>query len=166
MTNLPIGVQIRSLREERGWTLAELAARAGTSASALHRYESGWDRFELATLRRLARALEARLEVSLEVSLEAEPGRAREGKPRAEALVRLLEPLFWDHELEAGDLEAHPLWVLRRVLIYGDRRQVAASRRFFGDEAIRAAVAHRETDERTRNFWTLVLGSGAGEEAR
>ncbi len=162
MTNLPIGVQIRSLREERGWTLAELAARAGTSASALHRYESGWDRFELATLRRLARALEARLEVRL----EAEPGRGREGKPTVEALVRLLEPLFWDHDLEVGDLEAHPLWVLRRVLIYGDRRQVAASRRFFGDEAIRAAIAHRETDERTRNFWTVVLGSDAGDEAR
>ena len=47
----PVGLQIRALRKERGWSLAELARRAGTSAPTLHRYESGWERFELATLR-------------------------------------------------------------------------------------------------------------------
>ena len=61
----PVGVRIRSLRKARGWSLAELARRAGTSAPSLHRYESGWDRFELATLRKIASALGARLEVRL-----------------------------------------------------------------------------------------------------
>lgn len=43
--------------------------------------------------------------------------------------------------------------------MYGDRQQVKASRRFYGDDAVGAAAAHRETDERTRNYWSLILGS-------
>src|SRR5439155_947182 len=41
---VPLGHRIRQLRQDRGWTLAELARRAGTSAPALHRYENGWGR--------------------------------------------------------------------------------------------------------------------------
>ena len=153
----PIGFQIRTLRKERGWSLAELARRAGTSAPTLHRYESGWERFELATLRRLAAALGVSLNVSL--------GPARRERPEPTAsraqLARLLRALFWDRPLKPQDIDDYPHWVLRRVLMYGNRRQVEASRRFYGDDAIRAAVAHRETDERTRNYWSLILGSEA-----
>ena len=154
MSDAPIGFQIHTLREERGWSLAELAQRAGTSASALHRYESGWERFEVATLRRLARALGARLQVSLERVPRDEP----QATPTRSSLADLLRPLFWDRRLEPRDLEDYPLWVLRRVLMYGNRLQAGASRRFFGDAAVRAAAAHRETDPRTRNYWSLVLG--------
>lgn len=52
----PIGQQIRRLRQGRGWTLAELARLAATSGPTLHRYENGWDRFELVTLRKIAAA--------------------------------------------------------------------------------------------------------------
>jgi transcriptional regulator with XRE-family HTH domain len=149
----PIGFQIRALRKERGWTLAELARRAGTSAPTLHRYESGWERFELATLRKLADALGVRLNVSLETPR----GATSEARPTKEELGSLLRPLFWDSALRTDTFDTYPDWVLRRVLMYGDRRQVAASRRFFGDEAVRQAAAHREVDARTRNYWRLVL---------
>lgn len=155
----PIGSQIRALRKERGWSLAELARRAGTSAPTLHRYESGWDRFELATLRRLAAALDVPLNVSLE-PVRRERSSSKSSRKR---LVGLLKPLFWDRRLEPQDLDDYPLWVLRRVLMYGDREQVEASRRFFGDGAVREASAHRETDERTRNYWSLVLGTGSDD---
>lgn len=155
----PIGSQIRALRQERGWSLAELARRAGTSAPTLHRYESGWDRFELATLRRLAAALDVRLNVSLEPVRRER----RSSKPSRERLVGLLKPLFWDRRLEPQDIDDYPLWVLRRVLMYGDREQVESSRRYLGDAAVREACAHRETDERTRNYWSLILGSGSDE---
>jgi len=151
----PIGFQIRALRKGRGWSLAELARRAGTSAPTVHRYESGWERFELATLRRLAAALDAHLNVSLEPVRKEEP----ESTPSREHLARLLESLFWDRPLEPQDVDDYPQWVLRRVLMYGDRRQVAASRRFYGDDAVRAAAVHREIDGRTRNYWSLILGS-------
>jgi transcriptional regulator with XRE-family HTH domain len=155
----PIGFQIGTLRKERGWSLAELARRAGTSAPSLHRYENGWDRFELATLRRLAAALEVRLNVSLEAVRRDEP----ESTPSNAELARLLKPLFWDRPLEPKDIEQYPLWVLRRVLMFGDRQQVEASRRFYGDDAVSLAATHRETDARTRNYWNIILGSMADE---
>lgn len=148
-----IGQQIRILRMERGWTLAELAKRAGTSAPTLHRYENGWERFEVATLRRLALALGSTLNISLE------PIRTEEqhASPTRRKLVRILTPLFWDHLLQESDLDEYPEWVLRRVLMFGNTRQVSASRAFFGDDAVRAAATHREIDERTQNYWQLIL---------
>jgi transcriptional regulator with XRE-family HTH domain len=148
-----IGDQIRRLRKARGLTLAGLAELAGTSAPAMHRYENGWDRFELKTLRRIASALGARLEVRLVQASELDlpPPRDRSG------LRAVLAPLFWDHELEEADLDRHPSWVLGRVLMYGDLAQVRASRAFYGDEAIKKAIQRREIDARTRNYWNLTL---------
>ena len=154
MANGPIGLQIRALRKQRGWSLAELAQRAGTSAPTLHRYESGWDRFEVATLRRLAAALGTQLNLGLQPL----PGAGSATKMSCSELVRLLTPLFWDRPLQESDVDEYPEWVLRRVLMYGDMRQVEASRHYFGDDFIRTATAHRETDDRTRNYWHLILG--------
>ena len=61
-----LGPQLRHLRKRKHLSLNAMATLAQTSVSALHRYESGWDRFELHTLRRLAAALGCRLVISLE----------------------------------------------------------------------------------------------------
>ena len=149
---LPIALQIRALRERRGLTLEQVAAAAGTSAPTLHRYESGWNRFEIRTLERIGRALGAGLEVRLV------PGRTEPAaKPSREELVRLVAPLFWDAELRPEHLAEHPDWVLGRVLQFGALDQVRASRAFFGDEAIVAAVGRRGVDPRTRAFWAAIL---------
>lgn len=147
----PVGQQIRRLRLDRRWSLAELARRAGTSGPALHRYESGWDRFELATLRKIAAALGARLDVRLvprSESITVEPRSWR-------SLVKLIAPLFWDQDL--GEDEEHPDWVLGRVLAFGNREQVTAARAYFGDAAIRRVIKRRGVDARTRNYWKLIL---------
>jgi len=149
----PIGAQIRDLRKDRGWSLEELARRAGTSAPTLHRYESGWDRFEISTLRRLSAALGA----SLEVRLRPREADWQDAMPTPETLMRLIEPLFWDAELQASDLTKHTAWILGRVLSFGNAKTVAAVRAFFGDEAIRDAIRHRGVDARTRNYWNLIL---------
>ena len=47
--------------------------------------------------------------------------------------------------------------MLERVLVFGDRAQAQAARRFFGDEAVAASLERRGVDARTRNFWRLVL---------
>lgn len=148
----PIGAQIRSLRKARGWSLDQLAKRAGTSAPTVHRYESGWDRFEIGTLRKMSAALGA----SLEVRLRPRAGR-RAATPTPEELVRLIRPLFWDAELKVSDLTEHTSWILGRVLSFGDTESVAAVRSFFGDQAIRDAVCRRGIDVRTRNYWKLIL---------
>lgn len=154
----PIGAQIRNLRVARGWTLQVLADRAGTSAPTIHRYEGGWDRFELRTLRKIAAALHARLVIELVPTAPKQQA----ATPSAEQLVELLSPVFWDKPLGVSDLEEYLSWVLRRVLMFGSRAQVAGARRYFGDEAIRTAVRHRSVDARTRRFWKLVLGEGPG----
>ena len=148
----PIGPQIRRLREARGWTLGELARRAGTSPPTIHRYENGWDRFELATLRTIAAALQTRLEVWF---VPRGRKRAVGPKPAWKSLVKLLAPLFWDRDL--GDRADHPEWIMERVLVFGNREQVAAARDYFGDEVIGRAVERRGVDARTRNYWRLIL---------
>ena len=152
---VPLGQQIRRLREARGWTLADLARHVGTSAPALHRYENGWDRFRVDTLRKLAGALGARLDVRLVSAASARPRAA----PTVTDLRRALSPLFWDRDLRAGDLARHAGWVLERVLTAGSLEQVRSARAFFGDAALRSAVARRGVDRRTRNYWRLVLGA-------
>jgi len=145
-------MQIRKLRTDLGLTLEEAARRAGTSAPSLHRYETGWDRFRVNTLRRIAGALGADVEVRLVARKADGPP-----MPSPERLVRLLEPLFWDKDLEASDFERYPGWVLERVLVFGNRDQVESARSFFGDETLAATLERRGVDARTRNFWQLVL---------
>ena len=140
----------------RRLTLAELARRAGTSAPTLHRYESGWDRFQVATLRRISRALGARLEIRMVPRRKSRPRRPLD----EDGLAEILAPLFWDKPLAREDLERYPLWVLGRALTFGGRDQVAAARHFYGDEMIRRAIAQRTVDPRTRNYWQLMLGDG------
>ncbi|MBI1733099.1 MAG: helix-turn-helix transcriptional regulator [Gammaproteobacteria bacterium] len=157
----PIGAQLRRLRLARGMSLRELARRAGTSAPSLHRYESGWDRFEIATLRRIAAALSARLDVTLSAPDSRKPA----ARPAKAKLLRSLSPLFWDTKLTGSILTDHPHWVLGRVLGYGDLEQVHAARRFFGDDAIRAAISRRDIDRRTRNYWKTILGGRRAPES-
>jgi transcriptional regulator with XRE-family HTH domain len=149
-----LGHRIRQLRKERGWSLAELAKRAGTSAPTIHRYEGGWDRFGLDTLRKIGAALAARVEVRLVGSTPS--GHVRPHSPRQ--VVRTLAPLFWDRDLEEEDLTHYPEWVLERVLVFGGRHEVKVARDFFGDSAIRNALKRRGVDDRTRNYWKLMLG--------
>ncbi len=103
------------------------------------------------TLRRIAAALGASLEVRL-------VDRASPTTPiSARALVKRLAPLFWDAQLSVELLDAHPDWVVGRVLTFGQPAQVAAARQFFGDDAIRRAIRRRDVDARTRNYWNLLL---------
>ena len=165
LAGTPVGHQIRQLRQARGWTLAELARRAGTSAPTLHRYENGWDRFELRTLQRIAAALGGRLDLRL---VPAPAVRPESQPPSPKALVKKLSPLFWDRDLRESDLSRHAGWVLERVLTSGDRDQVRAARSFFGDEQILNAIDRRGVDPRTRRYWNLILGgkSRASQGAR
>ena len=54
---------LRELREERGWSLRELARRASVSPAQLHHWENGLQRIPRAdTLERVAAALEVRMD--------------------------------------------------------------------------------------------------------
>jgi transcriptional regulator with XRE-family HTH domain len=62
--NSVISAQIRTLREQRGWSQADLAEKIGTTQSAISRIENpNYSAWKLETLRKIARALDQALTV-------------------------------------------------------------------------------------------------------
>lgn len=115
-----ISAALRLRRRELGLTLKQLARRVHSSPATVHRYESGWHRFEIYTLQKLARALGCRLRIALQPVEQALPNASRH------EVVDQLRRLFWDKKLQPADLEEHPEWVMRRVLEMGALRDVRA----------------------------------------
>jgi ribosome-binding protein aMBF1 (putative translation factor) len=60
-----LGRTVRALREQRGWSQAQLAAFAGMTQSAVARFEAGGTVPSLRVLDRLAQALDAELTVQV-----------------------------------------------------------------------------------------------------
>jgi transcriptional regulator with XRE-family HTH domain len=149
-----VGEAIRALRLQRGWSLAELARRAGTSAPTVHRYESGWRRFEVHTLEKLAVALGCRLDVRF-----LPPASPTDDDPiTARKIAPALRRLFWDRRLCPSDLDRYPQWVVRRVLEYGALDDVRGLVRYYGRDAFLELVARtRLESRRTRAFWDGIL---------
>src|SRR3989338_1443683 len=64
---LSIGEQLIRIRLEAGLTQAQVAKKAGTTASAISRYENAqYDRYELQTLQRIVQACGGELKIILE----------------------------------------------------------------------------------------------------
>lgn len=135
-----------------GLTLSQLARRADTSAATLSRYESGWTRFEVYTLRKLATALGCRLVVRLE------PKTRISKRVTASEVVDRIKRLFWDQDLSIRYLREHPSWVVRRVLEFGSLADVKVLVRWLGNgEFLRIVSELRFETDRTRAFWQQML---------
>lgn len=145
--------QLAERRSELGLSLSQLARRADTSAATLSRYESGWTRFEVYTLHKLATALGCRLVIRLE------PKARRSQSVSPSEVVRQLERLFWDQDLSVQQLRLYPSWVIRRVLEYGSLKDVQVLMQWLGrDEFLRLVSELRFETEKTRVFWRQMLG--------
>jgi len=145
----------KSLKERRlrsGLSLSQLARRANTSISTLSRYENGWGRFELHTLRKLATALGCRLVVELRPITPLLP------QPGQTLAYRKLKRLFWDRKLRQKDLDSYPLWILERVLEYGSLEDVHFLISKWGRRKFLERVAQaRFQSAKTEAFWNLLL---------
>jgi transcriptional regulator with XRE-family HTH domain len=147
----PISRQLRERRRERGLSLAQVASRSGTSVAAVSRYENGWTRFELYTLRKLAASLGCELSVSL-------TPRERPGQPEPAEVVARVGRLFWDRRLEVRDLEESTTWVVERVLEYGDLEDVRLLVGLLGRDGFLQRVSEaRFSSDRARVFWEKIL---------
>lgn len=152
MEAFALSKQLRRRRSELGLSLSEVARRVGTSAASLCRYEKGWDRFGLNTLRKLALALDC------EVSVSLTPRSRPSAKPRPAQTVRQLRRLFWDRRLQEKDLTAHPIWVVERVLEYGQLDDVHLLMQALGHERFMKCVSEaRFGCPRTARLWQAVL---------
>ena len=147
-----ISSQIGARRRELGLSLTQLARRADTSPATLSRYENGWSRFEVSTLRKLATALGCDLVVKLE------PRERRADQPQKSEVVQKLKRLFWDQDLSVRHLDENPLWVVERVLEYGNLEDVSVLVGLLGRDAfLRHVCAARFSSDRTRVFWQKIL---------
>ena len=147
-----ISSQIRERRLELGLSLTQLSRRADTSAATLSRYENGWSRFEVSTLRKLATALRCELVVEMK-HREENPNHSTRSE-----MVERLRRLFWDQELTERHLEENSIWVVERVLEYGSLEDIHLVIGFLGREGFLRNVSEaRFSTERTRVFWEQIL---------
>ncbi len=150
---MAISEQLKQRRLALGLSLSAVARRAGTSAAALSRYESGWARFEIQTLHKLATALDCDLDIALQPrsSLRLQP-------PDRAQVAKQLRRLFWDHPLKPKDLDVHTVWVVERVLEVGQLADVHVLRDYLGRDVFLAHIQEaRFSSAKTRNFWEQML---------
>jgi transcriptional regulator with XRE-family HTH domain len=151
-STIEISRQLRERRRQLGLSLGQLARRADTSVPTLSRYENGWSRFEVATLRKLATALGCELVIRLD------PRDVRGDRPAPTEVVEQLGRLFWDTRLEAFHLEENPLWVVERVLELGNLDDVRTLIAYLGRAEFTEYVSGaRFESARTRSFWRHML---------
>ena len=147
-----ISRQIAARRKELGLSLTQLARRADTSPATLSRYENGWSRFELTTLRKLATPLDCDLAVKLKPR-----HRRKDLQPNSE-VVEQLRRLFWDVRLAEHHLDENTLWVVERVLEYGTLDDLHTLIGSLGRAAFLGCVAEaRFSSDRSRVFWQRML---------
>jgi transcriptional regulator with XRE-family HTH domain len=143
---------LRSRRRALGLSLKQVARRAGTSVPTLSRYETGWARFELKTLRKLATALGCRLQLTLE------PDPITDSRDRAGTAAARIRRLFWDAPFNESNMERHPRWVITRVLEFGDLEDLRALLRWYGTHRFLELVSTaRFSSRRPRVFWRSIL---------
>ena len=74
-------------------------------------------------------------------------------------LPQFLEKYFWDVEFEKIDFNKRKVYILKRILEYGDREAVRWMWKNFKKEEIKNALCNfRGYSQKSANFWALILG--------
>ncbi|MGA2977075.1 MAG: helix-turn-helix transcriptional regulator [Spirochaetia bacterium] len=147
-----VSADLRRLRKTRRMPLSRLARLAGTSVATVSRYESGWNRFELATLRRLATALGYRLEI---VWRPLKQGNACKSEAQ---LGQRIGRLFWDRRIGQGDVKRYPQWIVGRVIQYGKIADILALSTYLGRDRFLGIVSDiRMPSPKAERFWRAML---------
>lgn len=73
-------------------------------------------------------------------------------------LPKFLKKYFWDTEFKKIDLQKRKVYVLKRILEYGDERSVAWMwKNFQKSEIINVLSNYRGYSQKSANFWALLL---------
>ncbi|MFQ6113327.1 MAG: hypothetical protein ACE5NG_04455 [bacterium] len=73
-------------------------------------------------------------------------------------LPEFLSKYFWDVEFEKIDLQERRVFILRRILEYGDEKAVAWMWKNFKKSEIKNAVTNfRGYSQKSANFWAVIL---------
>ena len=73
-------------------------------------------------------------------------------------LPELLKEYFWDVEFEKIDLHKQKVFILKRLLEYGNEKAVAWMWRNFKKAEIKDALSnYRGYSQKSANFWAVIL---------
>ncbi len=73
-------------------------------------------------------------------------------------LPKFLKKYFWEVRFEEIDLAKSRVYILKRILEYGDKKTVKWMWRNFKKEEIKNALCNfRGYSEKSANFWALIL---------
>jgi hypothetical protein len=87
-----------------------------------------------------------------------EPKAAQRDRPTTAEVVEQLDRLFWDTRLEASHLAENKLWVIERVLEFGNLDDVRVLIAYMGRaQFCRLVGSARLESARTRAFWNQML---------
>ena len=74
-------------------------------------------------------------------------------------LPLVLKKYFWDVEFEKIGLKKHKIYILKRILEYGDEEAVRWMWKNFKKGDLKNALSNfRGYSLKTANFWALILG--------
>ena len=73
-------------------------------------------------------------------------------------LPEFLKKYFWDVEFKKIDLEKNKIYVLRRILNYGDEKAVTWMYKNFKKPEIKNVLSNfRGYSQKSANYWALIL---------
>lgn len=73
-------------------------------------------------------------------------------------LPNFLKKYFWEVEFEKINLQKSKIYILRRILEYGDEKAVIWMRKNFKMSEIKNALSNfRGYSQKTANFWSIIL---------
>ena len=74
-------------------------------------------------------------------------------------LPKFLKSYFWDVDFKEIDPKENRVYILKRILNYGDERAIQWLNRYFSkDEQKEVLCKGRNFSLRSANFWALILG--------
>lgn len=80
-----------------------------------------------------------------------------QGASKVKKLPEFLRKYFWDVDFKKMDMSSSRVFVLRRLIEYGDKRAAAWMKRFFSRDEITEFLSYARIDPRSGNFWAVVF---------
>ncbi|MCK4326160.1 hypothetical protein KAW55_05340 [bacterium] len=90
--------------------------------------------------------------------MKAKGGLRRGASGQMRKLPKFLEKYFWDVEFEKITFKKSKVYILRRILEYGDEEAVAWMWKNFKKSEIKNALSNfRGYSQKSANFWAFIL---------
>lgn len=74
-------------------------------------------------------------------------------------LPKFLKEYFWDVDFDKIDPEKRSVYILKRILNYGDEKAVLwMFKHFRKEEIMETLIKYRDYSKKSANYWALILG--------